>query len=316
MSRPIEQGGIYLGARTASQVAAPGSKGPGGLALVAAGKVRDLYDLDRDHLLFVTSDRVSAFDVVLNEGVPNKGRVLTAVATWWFEQTRDVIENHLVSTSVDDVPGLSAAERETLAGRIMIVRRTRPTSVEWVVRGYLAGSGWKEYQRTGGLWGQELPSGLEHAAALPDPMLTPTTKDDAHDLPLSLDQARERVGDEVYAQAERAAMALFRRGSEVLSQRGLLLADTKFEFGLIGDDLILIDEALTPDSSRMWPVSQWQPGTNPPAYDKQPLRDWLETLDWNKQPPAPVADPAVLERLSLRYVELCERLTGRRLSSL
>lgn len=317
MPRPLEQDGIYLGARTAVSTTAPGTLGPGKLPLLAAGKVRDLYDLDAGHLLFVTSDRVSAFDVVLAEGVPHKGRVLTAVATWWFEQTRDVIENHLVSTSVDDVPGLGDEERAALTGRIMIVRRTVPTPIEWVVRGYLAGSGWKEYRASGGLWGQSLPAGLEHASALPEPLLTPTTKADDHDVPLTLEAARERVGAAVFDEARRAALELFARGSTVLEGKGLLLADTKFEFGLAadctgGERLILIDEALTPDSSRLWPAESWAAGTNPPAHDKQPLRDWLETLDWNKQPPAPPADPTVLERLSTRYVEFCERLTGRR----
>jgi phosphoribosylaminoimidazole-succinocarboxamide synthase len=299
---------IYLGARAGGNAPPAGTPGPGGLPLVSSGKVRDLYALDREHLLFVTTDRLSAFDVVMAEGVPNKGRVLTAIATWWFERTRDVIENHLVSTSIEDVPGLSAAEREQLEGRIMIVRRSEPTSVEWVVRAYLAGSGWKEYTQSGGLWGQPLPSGLQHASRLPGPMLTPTTKDEAHDRPLSLEEARDRVGPGRFEEARAAAMALFERGSRVLAERGLLLADTKFEFGLRDDRLILIDEALTPDSSRMWPADRWEPGSNPPAYDKQPLRDWLETLDWNKEPPPPPLDPQVVTSLAARYAELAALL--------
>lgn len=301
---------IYLGARANGAVQQPGTPGPGGLPLVASGKVRDLYTLDPEHLLFVTTDRVSAFDVVMDEGVPEKGRVLTAIAAWWFARTGDLVENHLVSTSVDDVPGLDSAERAALAGRIMIVRKSEPTTVEWVVRAYLAGSGWKEYRESGGLWGQALPAGLEHAARLPEPLLTPTTKDEAHDRPLSLEEACERVGEELFEEARAKSLALFEHGTRTLEQHGLLLADTKFEFGLRDGRLILIDEALTPDSSRLWPVDEWRPGTNPPAYDKQPLRDWLETLDWNKEPPGPALDPEVISRLSARYVELRRRLTG------
>ncbi|MEO0651813.1 MAG: phosphoribosylaminoimidazolesuccinocarboxamide synthase [Planctomycetota bacterium] len=310
MTAGTENSGIYLGARTGGTVPPPGSRGVGGLELVASGKVRDLYALDPGHLLFVTTDRVSAFDVVMAEGVPEKGRTLTAIATWWFERTRHIVDNHVVSTSVDDVPGLSATERDQLQGRIMVVRKSEPTTVEWVVRAYLAGSGWKEYQRSGGLWDQALPAGIEHAGQLPEPLLTPTTKDEDHDRPLTLDEARGRVGDALFEEARAAALALFAHGSEVLAGHGLLLADTKFEFGLHDGRLILIDEALTPDSSRMWPADQWRPGTNPPAYDKQPLRDWLETLDWDKNPPAPALDPDVIERLSARYVELRRLLTG------
>ncbi|MHC4893427.1 MAG: phosphoribosylaminoimidazolesuccinocarboxamide synthase [Planctomycetota bacterium] len=233
---------IYLGARANGAVQQPGTPGPGGLPLVASGKVRDLYTLDPEHLLFVTTDRVSAFDVVMDEGVPEKGRVLTAIAAWWFARTGDLVENHLVSTSVDDVPGLDSAERAALAGRIMIVRKSEPTTVEWVVRAYLAGSGWKEYRESGGLWGQALPAGLEHAARLPAPLLTPTTKDEAHDRPLSLEEARERVGEGLFEEARAKSLALFEHGTRTLEQHGLLLADTKFEFGLRDGRLILIDE--------------------------------------------------------------------------
>jgi len=282
----------------------------GGLQLVSSGKVRDIYALDEKHLLFVTSDRVSAFDVLMQEGVPNKGRVLTAIAAWWFEQTRDLVPNHLVSTAVDDVPRLDARAKEKLRGRVMIVRRAQPTSVEWVVRAYLSGSGWKEYQRTGKLFDLPLPRGLRESDRLPAPVLTPTTKDAQHDLPLTAQQASQRVGAEVFEQAQRAALALFARGSSVLAERGLILADTKFEFGLEGERLLLIDEALTPDSSRLWPADDYEPGRAQVSYDKQILRDWLEAQPWNKEPPPPRVDPAVLERLSSRYLELCQRVTG------
>lgn len=281
-----------------------------GLERVATGKVRDIYAVDAEHLLFVTTDRVSAFDVIMNEGIPHKGEVLTRIAAWWFNETRDIIENHLVSTDVADVAGLNAEWQDRLRGRIMLVKKAQPTSVEWVVRGYIAGSGWKEYQQSGTVCGIALPEGLQLVSRLAAPILTPTTKDDVHDLPLTPDEARERVGDELFDAAHSASMALFARGTKVLAEIGILLADTKFEFGLCDGKLILIDEALTPDSSRFWPADQWQSGTNPPSFDKQILRDWLETLEWDKSYPPPTVDAAVLAKTSAKYLEVCERLTG------
>lgn len=285
-----------------------------GFEQIATGKVRDVYALDDEHLLFVASDRISAFDVVMDVGVPHKGRVLTQIAAFWFERTRDLVPNHVVSTAVDDVPGLDATWRATLRERVMIVRRAHPTTVEWVVRGYLAGSGWKEYRERGTVCGIPLPAGLEQAGRLPQPLLTPTTKGDDHDLPLTPAEARERVGADVYARAESASLALFERGTEVLAGLGILLADTKFEFGLVGEELVLIDEALTPDSSRFWPEADWRTGISPPSYDKQILRDYLETLDWDKNYPAPTVDPAVLARVAARYLEIAEKITGRALA--
>lgn len=282
-----------------------------GVTWLASGKVRDIYAVDAEHLLFVTSDRMSAFDVIMNEGVPFKGEVLTMLAAHWFEKTRDIVPNHLVSTSVDDVDGLSPQWRECLRGRVMLVRRAQPTPVEWVVRGYLAGSGLKEYQRSKTVCGIPLPDGLVLASKLPQPILTPTTKEDSHDLPLTPAEARAKVGDALYEAAEHAALALFARASESLAKQGILLADTKFEFGLRQGKLLLIDEALTPDSSRFWPAASWKPGTNPPSYDKQYLRDWLETLDWNKQYPPPTLSPAVIARTVEKYLEICRKVTGR-----
>ncbi|MFM7298809.1 MAG: phosphoribosylaminoimidazolesuccinocarboxamide synthase [Planctomycetota bacterium] len=282
-----------------------------GVTWLASGKVRDIYAVDAEHLLFVTSDRMSAFDVIMNEGVPFKGAVLTMLAAHWFEKTRDIVPNHLVSTSVDDVEGLSEEWRERLRGRVMLVRRAQPTPVEWVVRGYLAGSGLKEYQRSRSVCGIALPEGLVLASKLPQPILTPTTKEDAHDLPLTPDEARAKVGPELYEAAERASLALFARAGELLAKQGILLADTKFEFGLRHGKLLLIDEALTPDSSRFWPAESWKPGSNPPSYDKQYLRDWLETLDWNKQYPPPTLTSAVIERTVEKYLEICRKVTGR-----
>ena len=278
---------------------------------LASGKVRDIYEIDARHLLFVTSDRVSAFDVVMAEGIANKGRVLTAISAWWFEHTRDVIQNHLVSTSVEDVPGLDAALKDRLRGRIMVVRRAEPTSVEWVVRGYLAGSGFKEYKARGTVCSIALPPGLLLSSRLPHPILTPTTKEEHHDLPLSPSEARARVGAAIFDPAEKAALGLFTRAGEVLAKHGILLADTKFEFGILDGKLILIDEALTPDSSRFWPADAWKAGENPPSYDKQILRDWLEAQPWNKEPPPPKIAPEILERTSARYLEVCKKITGR-----
>lgn len=287
-----------------------GAETLGGLTRISRGKVRDIYAIDAEHLLIVTSDRVSAFDVVMPQGIPHKGRVLTAIAVHWFERTRDVVDNHLVSTSVEDLPQLGAAERSELAGRVMIVRKADVLPVEWVVRGYLAGSGWKEYQRSGSVCGVLLPAGLEFCGRLPRPILTPTTKSDEHDEPLSPAEASKLVGAELFETAEAAALALFERGTEALAGIGILLADTKFEFGMRGDKLILVDEVLTPDSSRFWPADAWRPGENPPSYDKQVLRDHLETLDWNKEYPGPRLDPAVLERVGRRYLEVCSKITG------
>lgn len=287
---------------------------PPGLKQIASGKVRDIYHLDEDNLLFVTTDRVSAFDVVMNQGVPFKGAVLTAISTYWFEKTQEVIPNHLVSTSIDDVPGLDDEWRAKLDGRIMIVKRCEPTAVEWVVRGYIAGSGWKEYKRSGTICEQTLPEGLKLADKFAAPLFTPTTKDDAHDEPISPERAREIVGDEVYEKALAATLGLFAHGTDTLSGLGFLLADTKFEFGLCNGELLLIDEALTPDSSRFWPKDAWNPGSEPPAYDKQVLRTWLEAQPWNKEYPAPTIDAEILEKVSARYLDICERITGQKLA--
>ncbi|MBI5431922.1 MAG: phosphoribosylaminoimidazolesuccinocarboxamide synthase [Planctomycetes bacterium] len=283
-----------------------------GVKWIASGKVRDIYEIDAERLLFVTSDRVSAFDVVMNEGIPHKGLVLTAITAYWFEVTRDVIENHLISTSVDDVAALPREWRDRLRGRVMVVRRAKPTTIEWVVRGYLAGSGWKEYQKVQSVCGVPLPAGLQNSSRLPEPILTPTTKEESgHDLPISPAEAKARVGAAIYEPCAHASIALFKRAGDVLARHGILLADTKFEFGVWRDKVILIDEALTPDSSRLWPADRVVPGQNPPSYDKQILRDWLETLDWNKQYPAPTLSQDVLERTASKYLEVCKKITGR-----
>ena len=281
-----------------------------GLEMIASGKVRDIYSLDEEHLLFVTTDRISAFDVIMNEGVPNKGRVLTSIAAWWFQESQDIIPNHMVSASVDDVPGLDDTWRDHLDGRILVVKRAQPTPVEWVVRGYVVGSGWKDYQKTQSICGIELPAGLAQAEVLSEPIMTPTTKDDTHDEPITQAQARELVGDEVFETCLKASMDLFKRGTDVLARLGIILADTKFEFGIRDGSVMLIDEMLTPDSSRFWPSEDYRTGISPPSYDKQILRDYLETLDWDKNYPAPDLDPAVLARVGERYVEVCEKIVN------
>ena len=286
----------------------------GRYSLLHSGKVRDIYVADAAHLIFVTTDRVSAFDVVMPQGIPHKGRVLTAIAAHWFERSADVVANHLVGTSVDEITSIGARERDVLRGRVMLVKRAQPTTVEWVVRGYLAGSGWKEYQKTGTVCGVQLPAGLRFCEKLPQPILTPTTKEETHDLPLTPEQARERVGPALFDRAHRAALALFEHGSRELEKLGILLADTKFEFGLQDGQLLLIDEALTPDSSRFWPASEYKVGENPPSYDQQILRDWLETLDWNKESPGPELPEEIVRRVSERYLEICEKITGKRVA--
>jgi phosphoribosylaminoimidazole-succinocarboxamide synthase len=282
---------------------------PPGLKCLANGKVRDIYELDDERLLFVTTDRVSAFDVVMNEGIPNKGRVLTTISAWWFDATKDIIANHLLSTSVDEVPGLDAEWREKLDGRIMIVQRCEPMAVEWVVRGYVVGSGWKEYQVSQTISGIPQPEGLQQAEQLPKAILTPSTKDDEHDKPITPEEAAEIVGQDVFDISEKASLELFSRGTQRLAELDILLADTKFEFGMRAGKVVLIDEVLTPDSSRFWPKNQYAMGISPPSYDKQILRDYLETLDWNKSYPPPALDPQVLATVGERYLEIQKLIT-------
>ena len=282
------------------------------LEQVASGKVRDIYSLGADHLLFVTTDRVSAFDVVMDQGMPHKGRILTQIAAHWFDRTRDITKNHLVSTSIDEVDDLDSEWRDRLRGRVMIVHRCEPDPIEWVVRGHIAGSGWKEYQKSQTICGIPLPAGLSQAERLPEPIVTPTTKHEDHDRPLTPEEARDLVGEERWEQGKALCLALFQRGTEELEPHGLRLADTKFELGVRDGETLLIDEALTPDSSRMWTEADYRTGISPPSYDKQILRDWLETLDWNKEYPAPPLDPAVVARVAERYLEVCEMITGSR----
>jgi phosphoribosylaminoimidazole-succinocarboxamide synthase len=271
------------------------------------GKVRDVYDLG-SQLLIVATDRISAFDCVMPEGIPDKGRILTAVAAYWFAATEDLVPNHFRGNL--GWPASLETHREALAGRAVIVEKTRPLPVECVVRGYLAGSGWKEYQVDGKVCGVPLPAGLRLADRLPEPIFTPATKaEEGHDENISFEAMAEIVGAEQAVLLRDLSLALYRRGAELAASRGILLADTKFEFGLSDrGELILIDEALTPDSSRYWLADTWVPGKNPPSLDKQFLRDYLETLEtWDKQPPAPHLPAAIVEGVRARYLDLAGR---------
>lgn len=273
------------------------------------GKVRDVYDLGQS-LLIVATDRVSAFDCVMPDGIPDKGRILTQVANFWFQATQDILPNQLLATQVEDYPVELHPYRELLDGRSIVVKKTNPLPIECVVRGYLAGSGLKEYQAKGTVCGIPLPAGLRLADPLPEPLFTPSTKaEEGHDENITFERTAEIVGLEMAQRLRDLSIALYKRGCELAKERGILLADTKFEFGTLPTgELILIDEALTPDSSRYWLADQWTPGVNPPSLDKQFLRDYLETLpDWDKQAPAPALPTAIIQGIRDRYLDLAGR---------
>lgn len=277
-----------------------------------SGKVRDIYDAGEGLLLMVTSDRISAFDVVMEEPITNKGRVLTATSAFWFEQMQPVVGNHLVSTDVGEVPGVVGESRSELAGRVMLCRRAEMLPIECIVRGYLTGSAWKEYRSDGTMHGAPLPAGLLESARLPEPVFTPSTKaEEGHDMNISFDEAVGIVGREMAERARDVSLEVYARGAAMASERGIVIADTKFELGLVGGELVLADEVLTPDSSRFWPAEEWREGSTPPSFDKQPVRDYLDGLDWDKQPPPPPLPAEVVASTSSRYVEAYERLSGR-----
>lgn len=282
------------------------------LKKVASGKVREIYDVG-SYFLFVASDRISAFDCVFAEGVPHKGCVLTQISEFWFQKL-DFIPNHLVTSDINRYPEELQQHRELLQGRSMLVRKAKPLPVECVVRGYLAGSGWAEYKKSQTICGQRLPEGLQLASPLPEPLFTPSTKaQSGHDENISWDQCRSILGDDLAFRVRAASIELYEHGRAYAASRGIIIADTKFEFGLIEDELILIDEVLTPDSSRFWPESEYQPGSSPPSFDKQFVRDYLETLDWDKSPPPPALPEDVIQQTSRKYLEAYERLTGKAL---
>lgn len=278
-----------------------------GLRHVYSGKVRELYEVGHDRLLLVASDRVSVFDCVLPDEIPDKGRVLTGLSAWWFERTAGIVPNHVISVDPTDFPETAGH----VGGRAMLVRATTPVRMECVVRGYLSGSAWKEYRERGTIGGQPAPAGLQEADRLPEPLFTPTTKAEAgHDEPLSPDEAVALVGADLYGELRRISIELYEHGAAHVSQQGLILADTKVEFGRLDGELVLIDELLTPDSSRYWPAESWQPGAAPPSFDKQYVRDFMDSTGWNHDPPAPRMPSEVIDGTRARYVEAYERITG------
>jgi phosphoribosylaminoimidazole-succinocarboxamide synthase len=274
-----------------------------------SGKVRDLYDAGDDRMLMVASDRVSVFDVVLPDPIPDKGRVLTAISAFWFERTADLLPNHVISFDPADLP---AGARPDADGRGMLVRRTEPVGMECIARGYLFGSAWKEYRGHGTVQGRPMPAGMQEAEVLPEPLFTPTTKaDEGHDLPMTDDEAIALVGAEMFGRLRDLALAIYRRGAEHAAARGIILADTKFEFGLAADgELLLIDEIMTPDSSRYWPADEYAPGGSPPSFDKQYVRDHYLAIGWDQKPPAPPVPADIVAGTRARYVEAYERITG------
>ena len=283
-----------------------------GLKKIHQGKVRDIYDIDAEHMLIVTTDRLSAFDVVLPDPIPFKGEVLTQISLFWFAKTRHIVDNHLSAVRIEDVVA-DADERALLAGRSMVVKKLKALPVEAVVRGYLIGSGYKDYKQHGSICGIPLPAGLQMADRLPEPIFTPASKAPAgqHDENIDFDAMVKAVGREYAAGIQRIALELYRFAAEHARQRRILIADTKFEFGVDkSGSLVLIDEALTPDSSRFWPMASYKPGISPPSFDKQFVRDYLESLNWNKKPPAPHLPPDVLARTSENYREALRLLTA------
>jgi phosphoribosylaminoimidazole-succinocarboxamide synthase len=284
------------------------------LPRLGKGKVRDIYAVGADKMLIVTSDRLSAFDVVLSDPIPDKGRVLNEMANFWFERLGHIVPNQL--TGIDPESVVAEDERSQVRGRAVVVKKLKPLPIEAVVRGYIIGSGWKDYQRSGKICGIELPRGLQQAQKLPEPIFTPATKaESGHDENISFEQVEKLVGAELARKVRDISIRLYKEASEYAASRGILIADTKFEFGLnSSNELVLIDEVLTADSSRFWPKDSYQVGISPPSYDKQFVRDYLETLDWNKEPPAPKLPPDVIARTSEKYREALQRLTGRALS--
>ncbi|HJT79763.1 MAG TPA: phosphoribosylaminoimidazolesuccinocarboxamide synthase [Chthoniobacterales bacterium] len=284
-----------------------------GIKKLRSGKVREVFDLG-ETLLFVVTDRISAFDVVLPDPIPNKGAVLNQLSAFWFRKFGN-ISNHFVTADFDKYPSELQPYREQLAGRSMIVRKTKPLAVECVVRGYLAGSGWKEYQKSQSVCGIELPPGLKLASQLPEPIFTPSTKaEQGHDENIDMAECARILGKDLAERVKKLSLEIYSAGRDHAAQRGIIVADTKFEFGQLGDELLLIDECLTPDSSRFWPKDQYVVGQSPPSFDKQFVRDYLETLDWDKTPPGPRLPQEIIEKTSAKYVEAFERVTGEKLA--
>ena len=281
----------------------------------ASGKVREIFDVDADKLLIVATDRISAFDVIMPNGIPHKGRVLTQISSFWFDKTKHIIANHIIATDAEKFPPSLLSHLPSLQGRSMLCRKTQPLAIECVVRGYLAGSGWKEYKQSGTVCGIKLPAGLVESSELPEPIFTPATKAvTGHDENISFEEAVKIVGKDIAEKARAASIAIYKWARDYARQRGVIIADTKFEFGqLPSGDLIIIDEMLTPDSSRFWPADQYKAGRSQASFDKQFLRDYLETLDWNKTPPGPQLPADIIAKTSEKYLDAYKRITGHEL---
>ena len=282
-----------------------------GLTLFNRGKVRDIYDLG-DQLLLVASDRISAFDVILPTLIPEKGKILTALSVYWFDVMKDIVPHHLITTNVDEFPAACQPHRAKLEGRTMLVKKSTPAPVECIVRGFISGSGWKEYQQTGAVCGIPLPRGLMEASRLDQPIFTPSTKAPVgqHDINITFDQMVKKIGKKKAEKIRDATVAIYSRAREMAEKKGIVIADTKLEFGVEGDDIILIDELLTPDSSRFWPVDGYRPGKTPDSYDKQYVRDYLLNLPWDMKTPPPVLPPEVVKKTREKYTEALKRLTS------
>ena len=284
-----------------------------GVRKLKSGKVREVFDLG-DRLLFVATDRISAFDCIMPNGIPRKGEVLTQISHFWFERFASLVPNHLLAAAKDPLPANLQPFASQLAGRCMIVKKAKPLAIECIVRGYLSGSGWKEYKKSQTVCGIQLPAGLTESAELPEPIFTPSTKAEAgHDENISFEEAKRIVGEDLATQARDLSLKIYKAGRDYARQRGIIIADTKFEFGVFEGKLILIDEVLTPDSSRFWPADQYKPGQGQPSFDKQFVRDYLETLTWDKTPPGPALPADVVAKTSAKYVDAYERLTGKKL---
>ena len=284
-----------------------------GIKKLKSGKVREIFDLG-DRFLFVASDRISAFDVIMPNGIPRKGEVLTQISYFWFAQTESFQPNHLISKPGDPLPPNLLPFADQLDHRSMLVKKAKPLAIECVVRGYLAGSGWKEYKERQSVCGIKLPPGLKDSSELPEPLFTPATKaETGHDENISFEEAARIVGADIAEHVRAASLKIYKFAREYARKRGIIIADTKFEFGELDGKLILIDEVLTPDSSRFWPADQYQPGKSQPSFDKQFVRDYLETLDWNKNPPGPILPPEVVAKTTAKYLDAYERLTGKKL---
>ena len=284
-----------------------------GLNRIKQGKVRDIYDLD-DCLLMVTTDRMSAFDVIMDDPIPDKGKILTQISLFWFDQMRSVVDNHVITGNVDEYPAVCQPYAEVLAGRSMLVKKTRPLPIECVVRGYISGSGWKSYQKDGTVCGIRLPDGLQESQQLPEAIFTPSTKEEVgqHDINIDFEAAVKLVGQKHAEQVRELSLEIYTKGAALADDKGIIIADTKFEFGLLEDKLILIDEVLTPDSSRFWPRDTYQPGGAQQSFDKQYLRDYLLSIDWDKNPPPPKLPDEIVDKTRQKYLDALVQLTGSR----